>query len=173
GEYLDNKFVIIFMPGPWAYEMNECWNQSSIWNQKVEGILPPVQTTKPVIVTDYEFEKGRTKYAGNVTGAYYAARKEIEEFLYNSRRQARVIVFREVSGGYIVPLGVWVIRETVKQALAQRWKGPNVKIHETLDSALSRVASKLSIPLEYWTHSSQLLPYIKKQRRLDFWLRRL
>ncbi|WP_457556692.1 Nre family DNA repair protein [Candidatus Harpocratesius sp.] len=171
GEYLDNKFVIIFIPGPWAYEMNECWNQSSIWNQAIPGLNIPMQAIQPVIVNDFEFEQGRKKYADHVTGAYYAARKEIEEFLVNSRRQARVIVFREVSGGYVVPLGVWVIRETVKQALANGWKGKNVKIHETLESALTRVESKLSIPLEYWKHASNLLSYIHKQKRLDFWIR--
>lgn len=169
GEYLDNKFVIMLIPGPWAYEMNECWNNASIWNQAIPGINRPENIT-PAIVTDYEYEKGRTKYADNVTGAYYAARKEIEEFLFNHRKQARAIVFREVSGGYIVPLGVWVIRETVKQAFAQGWNGPQVKQHETLRDALTRVEQKLSIPLEYWTHASKLLPYIRKQKRLDFWL---
>ena len=37
-EYLDNKFVIILMPGPWSFEMNECWNAKSIWNQVVPGV---------------------------------------------------------------------------------------------------------------------------------------
>ena len=169
GEYLDNKFVIMLIPGPWAYEMSECWNNTSLWNQEVPGINRP-ENLQPVIVNDFEYEKGRTKYADNVTGAYYAARMEIEEFLYQSRKQARAIVFREVAGGYLVPLGVWVIRETVHQALSQGWKGPNVQIHETLKEALIRVEMELSVPVKYWTQASGLLPYIKKQKRLDFWL---
>ena len=69
-------------------------------------------------------EKGRTHYADNITGAYYSARKEIEEFLVKEHRQARAAVFREVSGGYVVPLGVWVIRETVRNAFQYGFQGP-------------------------------------------------
>ncbi|MHA1749386.1 MAG: Nre family DNA repair protein, partial [Promethearchaeota archaeon] len=108
-DYLDNHFKILLFPGKFMYEMNEVWAPNTLWNISLSGNN---QNLKPQIMTDYEFYKGRKNYASNITGAYYAARKEICEYLYNIRRQARILIFREVRGGYIVPLGVWVIRET-------------------------------------------------------------
>ena len=170
GEYLDNKFMVLFAPGQWKYEMNECWNASTLWNQPVPGI-DTYYSPVPVIINDFELEYGRKNYAGNVTGAYYAARKEIEEFLFTSHRQASVIVFREVAGGYIVPLGVWVIRETVKKALAEGWKGENVRIHETLKDAVNRLREVFEVPVKYWLAASNLIRYMKTQYKLDRWIK--
>ncbi len=122
------------------------------------------------IISDFELEKGRKKYASNITGAYYAARMEVEKFLMKIRHQARVIVFREIMGGYLVPLGVWVIRETVRNILAQGFQNPLFREHETLGDALS-LLNEFSVPRPYWIKASNLLPYIKTQRSLDYWLR--
>lgn len=169
GEYLDNKFLIVMIPGRWAFEMNETWAAQTIWNQAVPGInFQPRQVAS--IINDFELEKGRKSYASNITGAYYSARKEIEEFLVKIRRQARVIVFREIMGGYLVPLGVWVIRETVRNMLAQGFQNPLFREHETLGDALS-LLNEFSVPRPYWIKASNLLPYIKTQRSLDYWLR--
>ncbi|MHA1719318.1 MAG: hypothetical protein ACTSWX_11635 [Promethearchaeota archaeon] len=169
GRYLDNKFLIILTPGTWCYEMNEYWHRNSIWNQDIPGVSNN-QPSIPVIATDYEFEKGRKNYASNITGAYYAARKEIEEFLFKQHRQARVIVMREISGGYLVPLGVWVIRETVRNILSEGMKGGNVQIHESLEDALQRIKVEFTLPMKFWLKTSRLIPYIRKQRRLDYWM---
>jgi DNA repair protein NreA len=171
GEYLDNKFLILLIPDLWAYEMNECWNTESIWNQEILGVNSDSQIMATV-VNDYEIETGRKNYASNVTGAYYAARKEVEEFLFNSRKQARAIVFREVAGGYIVPLGVWVIRETVRNILSKGWNGPTVRIHEDLKSALGRISEVFRVPLKKWLKASKLIKYTRSQTRLDKWLKK-
>ena len=170
GQYLDNKFLIVLIPGPWSYEMNEYWHRDSIWNQDIPGVSNNNQSSIPIIATDYEFEKGRKKYASNITGAYYAARKEVEEFLFLRNKQARVIVFREISGGYLVPLGVWVIRETIRNILSKGMKGGNVQVHETLESALQRIKQEFTLPMKHWIKASRLIPYIRKQRRLDYWM---
>ena len=170
GQYLDNKFLIVLIPGPWSYEMNEYWHRDSIWNQDIPGVSNNNQSSIPIIATDYEFEPGRKKYASNITGAYYAARKEVEEFLFKQRRQARAIVFREISGGYLVPLGVWVIRETVRNILSAGMKGGNVQVHESLESALQRIKQEFTLSMKHWIKTSHLIPYIRKQRRLDYWL---
>ena len=151
--------------------MNEHWHSESIWNQDAFGGYPN-NVAEPVVINDYELETGRKKYADNITGAYYAARKEVVEFLYKSRRQACAVVFREICGGYIVPLGVWVIRETVKQALSQGWHGPNIKQHETLGDALQLINQNFKVPLKYWLKASKLVPYSKTQKRLDFWMKK-
>ena len=112
--YLDNHFKILLFPGKFMYEMNEVWAPNSLWNISLDG---KNKDLTPQIMTDFEFYKGRTNYASNITGAYYAARNAVCEYLYNIKRQARVLIFREVSSGYEVPLGVWVIRETVNLSL--------------------------------------------------------
>jgi len=177
GEYLDNKFIILLIPGPWAFEMNEHWHPNSIWNQDLfpnnigdENSGDSFSGNIPVVVNDYEYEKGRKSYAGNITGAYYAARKEIIEFLYNSKRKASAIVFREIGGGYIVPLGVWVIRECVRQTMKQGWKGKKVVVHESLKDALDLIPKKFQLSQNYWLKASHLIPYLRSQRRLDYWM---
>ena len=162
-KYLDNHFKILLFPGKFAYEMNEVWAPNSLWNISLSGdnYIP-----KPQIMTDFEFYKGRKSYASNITGAYYAARKAVCEYLYKIRKQARVLIFREVSSGYIVPLGVWVIRETVNNAMV------NVKpiILDNFDSAINKMAEGLILDLKYWKNSSKLIKFIKTQKTIDAFL---
>ncbi|MHA1870094.1 MAG: hypothetical protein ACTSXF_04030, partial [Promethearchaeota archaeon] len=176
-EFLDNKFIILFMPKTWSFEMMECWDANTIWTQNVPGVQNINQNTfkEPIIMEDFELEKGRKTYAFNVTGAYYAARKEVAEFLYRERKQARVIVFREVNGGYIVPLGVWVIRETIRNALYKDgnnlgFHGENIRRFDNLKDALNTIPQYFGVPLKYWLRSSNLLRITKSQKTLNRWL---
>ncbi len=171
GKYLDNNFVIMLIPGPWSYEMMECWDANTIWTQSVPGVQNAQDFDKaPMIMQDHEMEYGRTKYASNITGAYYAARREIVEFLYLNHKCARAIVFREIGGGYLTPLGVWVIRETIRDALKD-FSADNVKTHETLHDALTRVRDDMRIPLKYWLQTSKFLKEIRSQRTLNEWMK--
>ncbi|TFF90674.1 MAG: hypothetical protein EU548_01815 [Promethearchaeota archaeon] len=163
GTYLDNHFKILLFPGKFAFEMNEVWAPNSLWN--------PVSSEKkndyqPQIMTDYEFYRGRKNYASNITGAYYAARKSVCEYLYNIRRQARIIIFREVSSGYIVPLGVWVIRETVKNTLESK----NPLVLDNFETAIKNLSKGLLVHPKQWEHSSKLINFIRKQKTLDEFL---
>jgi hypothetical protein len=160
GEYLHNHFKILLFPGKFAFEMNEVWAPNSLWNISLNGKITEV---KPQIMTDYEFYRGRKKYASNITGAYYAARKSVCEYLFRIRRQDRIIVFREVSSGYTVPLGVWVIRETVNNAM----KSSKPIITDNFDAALDKMAKGLILDLKYWKNSSKLIEFIKTQKTLD------
>ncbi|MFX0071323.1 MAG: hypothetical protein ACFFAO_09560 [Candidatus Hermodarchaeota archaeon] len=158
--YLDNHFKILLFPGKFTYEMNEVWAPNSLWNISLNGNN---QHLKPQIMTDYEFYRGRKSYANNITGAYYAARKAVCEYLYKIRKQARILIFREVSSGYLVPLGVWVIRETVKNALECSLP----EISDNLDNAINKMAQGLILDLKYWKKSSKLINFIKTQKTLD------
>ena len=151
--YLDNHFRILLFPGKFTYEMNEVWGAQSLWNP----------TYEPQIATDFEFYQGRKSYASNITGAYYAARKEVCEYLYNIRRQARVLIFREVHENYLVPMGVWVIRSTVKNAMAL---GPAFKL-DNFDDSLKKMADGFMVEYKYWRNSSKLINFIKTQRTID------
>ena len=161
--YLDNHFKILLFPGKFIYEMNEVWAPNSIWNISLDG--SPRKLT-PQIATDFEFYKGRKNYASNITGAYYAARKAVCEYLYHIRRQARVIIFREVSAGYVVPLGVWVIRETVNNAMFTT----DPIILDNFDDSVKKMAEGLMVDLKYWKKSSKLINFIRIQKTIDHFL---
>jgi len=161
--YLDNHFKILLFPGKFIYEMNEVWAPNTLWNISLDGNNRNLQ---PQIMTDFEFYGGRKNYASNITGAYYAARKSVCEYLYKIKKQARVLIFREVSGGYVVPLGVWVIRETVNNAM---WTSTPL-ILDNFNDAVNKLAENFIVDFKHWKKSSKLINYIKTQRTLDRFL---
>lgn len=148
-KYLDNHFQILFMPGNWEYEDFEAWSPGSFW----AGGLKDIE-----LVEEYEPFDGRTKYADKEGGGYYAARIGVVEALYRMRKQARVIVFREIYEGYMIPLGVWVVRETVRNA----FKNEPQKF-STMQEALAHIGTKLRVPIQKYMKNSVVL----RQRRID------
>ena len=152
--YLDNQFEILMIPREWSYEAMEAWYPGTVWNPNGRNIL---------LFGDYEGYDGRTTYA-SIGGCYYAARLAVGELLINERRQASVAVLREARPGYIVPVGVWQVRENVRNALRQK---PNK--YNTLNEALTRIGSQFQIPIKQWIHKSMLLKKALFQKRLtDF-----
>lgn len=149
--YLDNIFEVLMLPRAWSYEAMEAWYPGTIWN-------PTGKST--VMYSDWESYEGRTTYA-QIGGCYYAARLAVCELLEKERRQATAIVLREARPGYIMPVGVWQVRENVRNAMRQA----PLKFH-TLDEALTRIASQFQIPLQRWIGSSKLLKDALFQRRL-------
>ena len=149
--YLDNRFEIVMMPESWSYESMEAWYPGTAWNQRSHS---------PVILSDWEGFKGRTTYAA-IGGCYYAARLAVAELLSRERRQAEVLVLREVHPGYIMPVGVWQVRENVRNAMRQHPHKFN-----TLYETLSHISSKLSIGIEKWIQASALLQRAIKQRKI-------
>jgi hypothetical protein len=147
-EYLSNHFLIMFMPGNWEYEGFEAWAPGTVWSEGMKEAF---------IIPEYEPYAGRTKYAEGQGGGYYATRIGCLEALNSMRRQARVVVFREVYEGYTVPLGVWVVRETARKAFSQ----PKVEF-DTQQEALKHIGSKLRLPVQKYVEKSTLL----KQKRL-------
>jgi hypothetical protein len=77
------------------------------------------------------------------------------------RRQATVVVLREARPGYIMPVGVWQVRENVRNAVR------NVPYkYNTLNEALNRIASRLQIPLIRWIAQSELLKNALFQKKI-------
>ncbi len=161
--YLDNHLKIMLFPGKFIYEMNEVWAPNTLWNVSLDG---NTRDLKPQIMTDFEFYDGRKNYASNITGAYYAARKSVCEYLYKIRKQARVLIFREVSGGYVVPLGVWVIRETVNNAMLTS----QPIILDNFNDSIRTMADGFMVDYRYWKASSKIINFIKTQKTIDTFL---
>jgi hypothetical protein len=149
--YLDNRFEILMLPREWGYEAMEAWYPGTPWNPS---------KTNVVLFSDWEGYGGRTTYA-SIGGCYYAARLAVGELLIKERRQATVVVLREAHPGYIMPVGVWQVRENVRNALRQKPLRYN-----TLDEALKRLGSKFQIPVKQWITKSTLLTNAIFQRRI-------
>ena len=109
---------------------------------------------------DWEGRTDRTTYA-KIGGCYYAARLAVCELLEKERRQATVIVLREARPGYIMPLGVWQVRENVRNAMIQR-----PLRFETLKDALERISTQFRIPVDQWTRMSKLIGNARRQMKL-------
>lgn len=140
--YLGNHFEILLVPGTWCFEVIEAWMPGNIWLDK---------TAEPQFGKDWEPYEGRTKYADNVTGGYYAERIAVLEYLKKIKRQAGAIVFREITPDYWTPVGVWVCRETVRNTMnAGAVKFAN--LNETLEEV-----SKRTMLGHGWESKSELL----------------
>ncbi len=143
-----NHFHVILLPRRWEFEMLEAWLRGSLW------------AAGDMMVGDREGHTGRSDYASNVTGAYYAARLAVLEHLTAIHRQASAVVYREVTEEYWAPLGVWVIREGVRQAM----RTPATRT-ATIDEAVELVTSRVRI--KGWQQKAQHIREAKVQRRLE------
>ncbi|MCJ7722197.1 Nre family DNA repair protein [Candidatus Bathyarchaeota archaeon] len=149
--YLDNKFEILMIPRVWSYEAMEAWYPGTVWNTSSRNV---------VLFSDWEDFDGRSTYA-SIGGCYYAARLAVGELLMKERRQASVAVLREAHPGYIMPVGVWQVRENVRNALRQKPLKYN-----TMEEALARIGSQFQIPLRQWIEKSMLLKNVLFQGRI-------
>jgi len=146
-EHWDNNFVIVLLPWDWAFEVMEKWLPGSAWGQGV--------------ITDYEIGELKRDYASNVTGSYYAARLEILKALARRKRKAACIVMREVGPEYYFPVGVWHVRETVKEAMGKKperfpsWKEARERVNQLLNSDVKE-----------WEKRSRVLGLVKTQKSL-------
>jgi len=138
----ENQYVAILLPEQWRFEWIEAWFPNTTWNQF---------TSTPYMIGDYEEYFGRTRYA-RVGGCYYSTRLAVAEALERERKQAAAVVLRETYPGFIMPLGVWNIRESIREML----KRPYEK-HETFRAAMDSALSKLVIPKAKWMRESVLI----------------
>jgi hypothetical protein len=149
---LDNRWVILMMPTEWCYELVEAWYPYTLWNPDPRSIS---------IISDYELYEGRKNYA-RIGGCYYAARLASNELLTKEGRQAGVVILREAHPGYILPVGVWNVREHVREAL-----GTEPTKYDSLQGALGHVERTMDIPLKRWIGVSGVLKDRLYQRRLE------
>jgi hypothetical protein len=86
------------------------------------------------------------------------------EQLVKERRQATVIVLREARPGYIMPVGVWQVRENVRNAMRQK-----PFLFKTIGESLKLINDRFEIPLQRWILQSELLKNALFQKKItDF-----
>ncbi len=147
--HLANQYVVILIPDEvWSFEMAESWFTA-------DGQIG--------IGSDYEDARGLGHYP-TIAGAYFSARLAVSEHLSQRRRKAAALVLREIRPEYVMPLGVWQIREGVRQALK---KAPTT--FENLDDAISFAVSHLSVSKAEIMARILIYKNLRSQRRItDF-----
>lgn len=152
---LDNRFIVMLMPTSWRYELVEAWYPDTVWNPTGSEIM---------IISSHEGYEGRKDYA-EIGGCYYAARLATCEHLMRLGRQAGAVILREAHSGYIMPVGVWNVRENVRNA----YRGP---YHEfpTLPRAMEYIQTRLDIRMKRWMRTSHVLADLRQQRRIEDFL---
>ncbi len=152
--YMDNVFEILMRPQRYSYESMEAWYPGTVWNPTGKSIA---------IFSDWEGNSGRTTYA-QIGGCYYSARLATCEQLVRERRQATVIVLREARPGYIMPIGVWQVRENVRNAMKQK-----PYLFKSLAESLQFISGRFEIPIQRWILQSELLKRALFQKKMtDF-----
>lgn len=150
-QYLDNVYTAILSPRNWEFECIEAWFPGTAWNEN--GLVP-------AIMGDHEPYEGRTRYA-SIGGCYYSSRLAAAEALERLQRQAAVLVLREIGPGYILPVGVWNVRESVRAALKTK-----PFLFDAFKAALEFACRDLAITLETWIRNSMLAKNEMFQRRV-------
>ncbi len=133
---LNNYYAIILTPTPWQYE----WIEAFIH----------VMGREEVVFADHESTKSKSEYS-SVGGCYYSCKFGVLEALERMKKQAGAIVLREAYEGY-VPLGVFNVRENVRNAMMQRPRS-----FGSFRSALNYVSTKLKLPISRFTEQGVLI----------------
>jgi DNA repair protein NreA len=155
--HFSNYYSIIFIPSDvWSFEMVEAWYDQNNVN-------------KFFLESDYEDATGLDHYP-RIAGAYFAAKLGILEYLTSSKkRKCSVLVLREIRPEYLVPLGVWQIREGIRDALRSKHVVHTTTTFLDFKKALLYASKGMTVPILYWLkHSIIYKNYGKKTLISDF-----
>lgn len=142
--FLGNEYTIILMPGIWSFENFETWMAGGIFTLNAQWQSSYCHEGFSM----KEYYRGRSSYASQA-GGYYATRLAVLEHLTSRKIQARVIVIREITPNYVIPVGVWQVREGVRMALENKLANVSKK------DELSEILDYLNLPAKSYFHKSQ------------------
>jgi len=145
-EHLGNIFSIILFPHRWIFEMVEAWYSNGILgfgsdNEDARGINHPPQ----------------------IAGAYFAAKLAVSEYLLKNKIQAGVLIFREIRPEYAIPVGVWQVREGIREAMKQK-----PEIITKFNDALEIAATKTSVSKNEWIKNGNITNMMRQKTLSDY-----
>ena len=145
-EHLGNVFSVVLFPHRWIYEMIEAWYSNGILgfgfdNEDARGIDHP-----PAIA-----------------GAYFAAKLGVVEYLQKKKVQAGVVILREIRPEYAVPVGVWQVREGIREAMKQ-----DPIMADNFEHALNLASNKMSISKSEWLSHGNILTLMRQKTLSEF-----
>ena len=144
--YLENHYEIILLPSEWSFEV-------------IESKLPG--TDESYFWRDFEFYSERKSYADDVTGAYYANRLASCEYLEKIKKQASVIILREI-GNYWAPLGVGILREVSRNAFRKKPLEFN-----NLKEVFENIQQRMKMNINNFCSRSMLIKKYRTQKKLS------
>ena len=145
-DHLGNLFSVILFPHRWIFEMQEAWHN----NDSV------------VFGSDHENAKG-IDHPPEIAGAYFAGKLAVTEYLKKLQKQSGVIIFREIQPDYAVPIGVWQVREGIREAM-KSIPQETYSLNEAIDLATKR----MSISKNEWLSHGNMLKLVKQTSMSDF-----
>ena len=145
-EHLGNLFAVILFPHRWIFEMQEAWH---------DGISVGFGN-------DYEDAKG-ISHNPSIAGAFFAAKLAVAEYLIKKQKQAGILILREIQPTYAVPVGVWQIREGIREAMRQ-----SPLIVENIDDAIELSIKKMSVSKNEWIREGKMLKLLQQKVITDF-----
>ena len=152
-EFLGNRYAVLLIPDYYAYELMEVWEKGALFG-----------CDNPPVLGDYEDLKTKG-YAKETTGAFYAARLSVLEYLNKRKRQSKIVIFREITPDYYAPVGVWQIRTGVKKSFDNYAYKFN-----TLQEALNKIDELMGAPIEAYRLKSRILSKSKQMRIDDYYI---
>jgi hypothetical protein len=145
-EHLGNLFSVILFPHRWVYEMIEAWYSN--------GILG--------FGSDCEDARG-INHPPAIAGAYFAAKLAVVEYLAANKIQAGVIILREIRPEYAIPVGVWQVRQGIREAMKE-----NPELTDNFENALFLGTSNMSISKFEWLSHGKISNLIRQKTISDF-----
>lgn len=82
------------------------------------------------------------------------------EYLEKIRRQATVLIVREVRSEYSIPVGIWQLRESVRDAM----KNP-YETFATLQDAIKKISERIFVK-DKWVPHSKIISDSKEQKKI-------
>jgi len=145
-DHLGNLFSVILFPHRWLFEMQEAWhNNGSVG-----------------FGSDHENANG-IDHPPEIAGAYFAGKLAVTEYLQKIQKQSGVIVFREIQPDYAVPVGVWQVREGIREAMRSIPQET-----QSLDEAINLATKRMSISKNEWLSHGNMLKLVKQTSMSDF-----
>ena len=145
-EHLGNIFSVILFPHRWIFEMVEAWDSN--------GVLG--------FGSDNEDARGMN-HPPRIAGAYFAAKLAVSEYLLKNKIQAGVLILREIRPEYAIPVGVWQVREGIREAMKQI-----PKITSDFNQALQLASTKTSISKTEWIRNGNIANMVRQKTLLDY-----
>ncbi len=146
-ENLGNLYSVLLFPHRWIFEMQEAWH---------------TQNGQIGFGADSENANGIDHYP-SIAGAYYSAKLGVAEYLSKKKRQAGVLVLREIQPDYAVPVGVWQVREAIRSAMN---KMPTIV--DTIEQGIDLACNKMSISKNEWLTKGKTLKMLKQKSISDY-----
>ncbi len=112
--------------------------------------------------SDHEDARG-IDHPPEIAGAYFAAKLAVGEYLVRNQIQSGALVLREIRPEYAIPVGVWQIREGVREAMKQK-----PVLADSFEQALDVAAKPMSISTKEWLSNGSILKLMRQKRISDF-----